>query len=694
MAFGVVTAAAAVVAAAPAADEPAPFAFADASALATSCADLADGVEIVVRNETARPAPLTVALGRTTDTDGRVVDVDEVCGGLTVAMTDPTTDAGVVEVAPGREAVVTLRGADEPKGERRFATTLVAYGAAGSVARRTLNVSEAGPDGEEAVPLVASREVAHQRYNPLDEWVAWVPISLPVTKTPALEPGATVGALSGEHGTAAVTYGDEKPKKLTATSSLVPLHIEAVGAGKYTGTIDLTEADDTDETTLTLTAKHWFPLALVPLLAGVVLALVIQWLNGYRLTRARLLDRVADTAQVRADARQRLQEAANGANWGRFDIAENDLESAQSELRREVAERTSNKWVLIDQKIVDDLTGKVEALDKKIGALDTIGKAAPLLVAAIDKLASERPPEADLPPRQGPDLARRRPRLVDAAQTLLEGESLTADELVERAGAIATMTAAVRALCEYDQALRHYWSLAGGLESGLADPADQKDVASLKSRLEGLRHALWDAGSAKVVDSAAAGFDAVRTKIDDLWPRLPDPPPFWHALTRWVLPPVAMGPATLEALSSRMATVRALERPETFLYANLLEEVDLDLSAALAETPVGAPPVAAPPVAPTPPTRPRPPLSAAEAERVIASARTTQWVVVIVAFAVAAITAFSTLYVDHAWGTPWDYLFAIAWATVTQGALTAIAAAIGGLGALAAVRQGLFAPRL
>jgi hypothetical protein len=359
--------------------------------------------------------------------------------------------------------------------------------------------------------------------------------------------------------------------------------------------------------------------------------------------------------------------------------------------------------VLVDQKIVDDLTGKIDALEKKIGTLDTIAKAAPLLADAITKLAAERPPEAELPLRQGPDLARATPRLVDAANDLLRGAALTADALVERGAAITAMTAAVRALAEYDLALAHYWQLAGTLEGGLPAAADQQEVAGLKSRLEGLRHGLWDAGSPKVVDSEAEAFDTIRAKIDELWPRLPDPPPLRHVLTRAVLPPIVIEGLTLDPLYARALGTRRFARPQAVGGAYMLDEVDLDLAAELAARPPPAPapaagaPAAAAPPPPPPPRQPAParaPLSEAEASHAIAAARRTQWVVLVVAFAVAVITALSTLYVGNAWGTPWDYLFAGAWGLITQGVLTAIAGAIGGLGALAAVRLGLGAPRL
>ena len=54
----------------------------------------------------------------------------------------------------------------------------------------------------------------------------------------------------------------------------------------------------------------------------------------------------------------------------------------------------------------------------------------------------------------------------------------------------------------------------------------------------------------------------------------------------------------------------------------------------------------------------------------------------------------SALYVGEAWGTPWDYIFALAWGLTTQAVVATIAGAIGGLGALGALRHGVGVPRL
>jgi hypothetical protein len=261
----------------------APFSFADATTLVTNCADLAEGVEVSVRNETARPQTLNVRIGTITDSAGESVEPPAVCGGLTVAITEPASGAEGAKtlgpVAPGAEAVVTLRAAVTPKGKSTYTTSVVVYAAAGAVSRRAVTVSEEKPSGSEALPLIDSRDVTHQRFNPCDDWVVWVPVKLPLSKKPALAPGDTVGVLSGERGSAAVTYGDEEPTKLTETTSLVPLHIEAVGAGTYKGNVLLTDTEG-GEVALTLTAKHWWPLALLPLLVGIGLALLVQWLTA------------------------------------------------------------------------------------------------------------------------------------------------------------------------------------------------------------------------------------------------------------------------------------------------------------------------------------------------------------------------------------------------------------------------------
>jgi hypothetical protein len=246
--------------------------------------------------------------------------------------------------------------------------------------------------------------------------------------------------------------------------------------------------------------------------------------------------------------------------------------------------------------------------------------------------------------------------------------------------------------------LAHYWRLAHELRKDLP-PEHADEAVALIRRLEGLRHALWDGRSAADVDAAAKGFDKVRETIEELWPHLPDPPPLMHVRVRQALPPLLIEEFTRERPSGR----RYLTRPQPGGGAWVLDDVDWDLAALAAESLAAEVPAAEPvaaagmpavlPQAPAPAPRPAP-MSAAEADRVVAAARTTQWVVLATSIAVALVTAFSALYVGKAWGTPWDYLFAGAWGLTTQAVVTAIAAAIGGLGALGAVKQGLGAPRL
>lgn len=95
----------------------------------------------------------------------------------------------------------------------------------------------------------------------------------------------------------------------------------------------------------------------------------------------------------------------------------------------------------------------------------------------------------------------------------------------------------------------------------------------------------------------------------------------------------------------------------------------------------------------TPRVTPPRPLTEAEASRIIRSARRTQWLVFATSIIFAVLTGLSALYVGKPWGTRWDYLWAFAWGLTTQTVIATIAAAVGGLGALGALRKGLGRPR-
>lgn len=679
---------AAVLAAPAGAQSSPPISFADSEPLTTTCAAMAKtGVELVVHNDTADPLPLRVFVGRVTDEAGKPADPAKVCGGLEARLTEPKqpTDASAppTPVAAGADAVVRLGATATGTGTKTYTAT-VAIVAPGGVARRTLTISEQVPAGKAALPFVASRDVSHQRFNPCDDWVVWLPVKLKSNQTPALAAGDVVGVLTGEQGSTVVTVGEEKLKRLTDETSLLPLHIAAVGAGKYSGKVDLTPLDDkSGDVTLALTAKHWWPLAVLFVAIGIGLALLVQWLNGYVHARGRLLRRVGALTGLRDGARDRLVQAAQGLDWGAFTVTDADVERAQKGLREEVGRRTERSGVVIDPKIVDDLAARIDAVEREIGALDTIATAAPLLDEAIARLADERPPSNALPPLQGTDLDREAPRLVETAVVMLKGKPMTAAAVVERAAAIAAMTAAVRSLSEADRGLAHYWTLANELASDLPTN-DRPAAAALKVVLEGLRHAFWDAGTPKEVDEAIADFKSVRDKIEELWPLLPDERPLEHyhverfGLRRGELRSFDTG-FGVSPLGTR--TVGRVGDEVVVFAARDADLVDvLSASAAVASQ-------AAPPPSPSP--SPRRPLSEAEAAQLIDRARDTQWLVLAIALFVAVITALSTLYVGNAWGTPWDYVFAAAWGLITQTAIAAVAGALGGLGAVAALRHGV-----
>lgn len=648
-------------------DQP-PFSFAEQTTLTKSCADLVAGARLRIDNDSATAQPLHLLVSPLRDSEGNEHPLAKVCGGLRATVTAPNGKAGVagspLVVKRGRSAIITLSATSGPtltKGQtaQTYSMSLTVSGESGRVARRTVVVSEADPVSQDAVPLIDSRSVTHHRLDPTDRWIIWLPVSLPATATLSLLPG-TVGALAGEGQMTAVTYDGDKLKKLSDSTSLLPLHIHAVGAGSYSGKVDLTPNDpQTGAVTLSLTVKHWWPLAALCLLLGIAFALLVQRYNGFWGARGRLLKRVGDIDTRREQARQRVKSKAQERPWKDFDINDSDLEGLQQDLRDQITNRTQGTLIQIDQKVVDDLNAKIAELEAKVDQLAVLAAAALDVDEALRTLGEERP--TGLPDSPGNGLE---PRLATAAEALLKGASLTAEALEDRANAIQALVSPLRTLHAYEFVLAHYQQQLDTLEAQLPAGHEQ-EITALKNKLVGIRHGLWDADAGAWVDAVKDDLNDAREKIGDLWSFLPSAVPL-RRHTRG-------GPMLLEAT---ITTGFALRWPwEVGATSTLL-----------------APP-ALPPRLPAEAAQPAPSMTEVDAARAIAGARWRQVAVIVVSAAVALISGLSALYVGKTWGTPWDYVSAIAWGLLTQAFILGLAGAIDGLGALGAVRQGVGAHR-
>jgi hypothetical protein len=643
------------------------FSFAETTTLATSCADLAKGVEVEVRNDTATARALHVLIGPVTDGEGKKRALADVCGGLSAKITGPTPTAGgnqTATVDPGASATVTLTGVRVPapkasaaapgngstttatpseqkkakpagsatQKSATFATTLVVFADEGLVSRRDVSVSEVKGAGVAAMPLADSRSVTHERYNPADDWKIWLPVKLGPGQAPALTTGQSVGVLTGEGGTTAVTYEGGAPRKLTKTSALLPLHIEPIGAGSYSGKLTLATGG---MTTVTLTVKHWWLIAGLILAAGILIALVIQRYNGYWAPRGRLFERVNEIQTEKREAVDRLKQAAGSSTWKDFDLSGFDAlaRAARDEIDRKTKWRTVFQ---IDQKVIDTLNAELEALHGKVALLDKLTDAATALDAALQSLGDKTP--SDLPPLHGSDRKRTAPALVPAARELENGTPLSAEDLKTRIDDLTTIGQTARTLHDDQDDLALYWSQANELERDLTDSVLRGKATQLKSDLEGVRHQLWTGDSANSLH-ARDSLDAARDKIADLWPSLPSPPELQHH---------AVGR-------------RSYFAPE---YITAPEE----------ELEAGT-------VAPT--------LSDVAARKIIEGAALRQVAVIVASLAVALVTGITALYIGKPWGSAWDYVATFFWGLTTQAVITTLAGAVDGLGPLGALRFGV-----
>lgn len=647
-------------------DQP-PLSFTDQSTLSVDCGRLANGVEVEIRNDSSTAQKVHATLNQLRDSSGKFHSADDVCGGISLTLTTPgnlkaAKAKAPVTIAAGGSTTLVLKAISAPsKGTATYQGSLAAYSDSGRVGRRDVSIAVVKP-APDAVPLVENQSVTQHRFDLTDHWAVWhkfdwtdhwavwVPVKLEPGQKPSLSKGQSVGALTGEGGTTPVTY-DGRAKKLTDSTSLLQLHIKPIGAGTYTGKLDLTPNDkDTGALTLTLTSKHFILLAIACIVAGILLALIAQHLNGFTLARARLRNRVRNTTNTLEDARAELTKGAGSKKWGDFDIK--DLVVLQRDLLRQIDDRTGQAIIQIDQKIVDDLNAKIDALETKIDVLRSVAADALELENALSLLNAKRP--ADLPRLRGSDANSTQPRMVEAAHVLLQGELLTADDLKARIARIPEMTTTVQDLTFTEAELAHFWRLRKELSSALATGDHRAAVEKMTTTLEGVRHGLWDAVDADELKAVKGELDDASQQIVALWPFLPSP-----------APPMLMD---------------YVEKP--FLLRSRPRSVSTEARVPLAPpAEVGAPTETVALVAPE--------LSAADAKEQIERARNSQLLVIGVSFLVALLTGLSALYIGKAWGTTWDYVWAIAWGLATQTAILTIAGAIDGLGALGTFRHGL-----
>lgn len=624
-----------------------PLVFAETSALQTTCAKLAGGVNVTIRNETAAKRRVHLVPVELKDSAGAGASRDVICGGLKVKVAPV--------IAGGRGVTATVRA--KKKWPGGFSGSLLLFASKGRVTRRDLSISKKAPVTTlEAKPLVESETV---KLGESDRGPIWIPVDGPASDLPraATQNDLTVGAVSG-NGTAAVVYGGRRALNGSAARVKLELDSDGLDPGAYKGTIDLNQGDDEKGTVeLEIKVAACGAIAAALLLLGILAALLLQRLNGKKLPLIRLRRRIRDLRARHDKSLAKLKAAAGARKWGEFAIG--DIASLQEGLEEQLSGAAERVALQIDKKVLEGVESAIAVVEAQIDLLKEIPKHAEDLEAELGKLSLERP--ADPRPLPGADAPQSRPSLDAEVRKSLQGRSVRAEmlkplieEIDARAKQVLTLQGLQGRLTDLRRARR-----------ALDRLKDRKELRELDKKLNTVRYLLWTARTAEDLDTAAEEIQGAAKLTAALWDELPDSPPAPSAVLRHA---TASGPllaefaaveAPLEAVSEETAVIETLEVPPG----------------------ASASPTASAPAVPD--TPPAPPLDAGSTEREVNRAFWAQWVAIVVAALVAVATGLILLYVpNETWGSYWDYLAALIWGLGAQATVSALATSVDVLGPL------------
>lgn len=631
-------------AAAAEAPEP-PLGFAETDALRTTCAKLAAGVNVRIRNETAvrqrvRLVPIEFKSG------DAAISKSAVCGGLRLKA--PRKLRG------GRGATATLSVKKKRPGE--FSGSLLLFAAKGRVARREVSIAAKNPSKTlAATPLLDSVSAG---LDNADRGPIWVPVegSATALPQPPAEP-LTVGAVSGSNGAAAVLYDGREP--LSDSTAEVKLELaDDLEPGAYSGTVDLNPADEEKgKVSLELKISDSWVFAAILLVIGIVLALVVQRWNGRLRPRGRLRGRIKALGKRHDDAVKALIAVGGSREWTRFRIE--NVESLRKSLDAQLRTATNNAVIEIDKKVLESLESAIAAVEAQIDLLGEIPTHAGDLEEAIQKLEDVHP---GAPPLGAPD---EKPALITAAYEALAGGPVKAARLKLRIEEIDARTKQVRILCELEDRLESLIDARKTLNA-LNNP----ELAKLDTKLTAIHYLLWTATSAEDLDTAAKEIQDAAKTIAELW----------HELHQKRQPP------------AKVLSLASASRPLLATHVAVDWQPDvLSEETAIVET-LEVPPDArsAPrrPARTTPEPPPEAPLDSASIDAEVNRARRTQGLAFVLAAGVALATGLIALYApNETWGSCWDYLAAVIWGLGVQATVSTVATSLDGFAGLNALRR-------
>ena len=598
--------------------EPPPIAFADTTVLSVTCDELAKQARAIeILNERGTEQTVHLRLSKLRDAGGALHDPAAVCDG--VRITESLT------LPPAQSADAALTSGERPDGATAtYSGTIAAYTGRGAVIRRSLELRQA-PARAVAKPRVDSVSATLYRGQPGDDTID-VPIAVAPDKKLEFKADDVLGGVAGDGDGADVTYSDKQ--RLSAKTTTVRLSASGLGAGSYEGKADLIPSDEeTGAVTLKLTVKDWWPYAVAALLAGIVLALLVQRVTNVSLPKSRLLRRVDNMSTLYEDARRRLATDAAGKPWAAFGIS--DLGEQQQALRTKIDDSTKLHILAIDEKVVEALEAGIKALEDDVSRLDGIHDAMTQLATVLDQVRDST--FSPLPERTGADANLAEPALIRNARGYLTGAETPLAELKTRLADAARANQSATELYVLYQLVSEDYGRLLDLERA-ASPKQEKDL-----------------------------LEPIFVQLGATWSKL------WNARNADRLAELDV-PAELDKINDDIALAQVAIHPR---HEREADDAGAAASRTLAmraehEVARGAPTATA---------------TAAEEKRG-GNAAARALIVVAVSLVVALVTGLTALYIGKPFGSFWDYVAAITWGLTTQAALATLTAALGGAGAL------------
>jgi hypothetical protein len=613
-----------------------------AEELSVLCSDLQSGYSVEIVNNTAVVQEVHARLGFLRNADKKVVPASAVCGGLEIKPPPPT-------IAPGQSESITLSGGTPPTGSTdQYAGFVSVFAASGQASRVPLAIRASASSIVPASPLVTSVKATDYRGDAQESDVdIWVPVDVTPDQSVSFEKGDVVGAVTSENDRAMVTFQE---LAASGTASLVGLDADDLSAGTYDGKVDLLPDDDGGDVEVALTSKDWWPFALAAVLAGLILAFVVQRLVGVVRPRKRLRLDADALLDRQSRAVTAFQEKARGRPWATTAL---DIHQDIDALKSKIDRRTAGAWVSIDQKIIDALNTDIESVGLSIDRFPELAEKLAMLMKSLD----DQPPLDKMPRRQGPDVSEREPYLATRARGRLVVGPLTAATLAAQFTVIDDALADLVALNALEQEVARLHADQQWLIANL--PKDDPDLPKVRAagkELAALWYQVWNRLRRLDMVDLEAKWKKIEADLSDLWPTGEDRPVGGESLAfAWTM---------LRYDAASEATPAQPEEATPPSPSGLPETTEVGL-----------------PLRSLPQRR--------ELVDELAATRRLEFLAVAVGATLLVIAAMGALYIGKPFGTFWDYVAAITWGLATPTTLVAAGAALNSLGAFNALARRL-----